>query len=204
MYIWSCFFKGKTWYRWIWESSGTKNGETDGEDSDEADGESGTGQVAANSSDDVDVDIDYSGCTNVKDVDTGSCAIYKTSVTMYQHRKAVYYTKSKYSCPAGYIQNGTKCIKVIEGATIDGTPVYSDGRTDIIDAKLNIGGEYTEYADYIKKKIDVEFSCPDGYTQNGAFCIKYTLCIFIYISMYISTLIYELRVTICMFIHTYK
>ena len=138
------------------------------------DKESGTstGSVAANSSDDV--EVDYSGCTNVKDVDTGNCAIYKTAVTMYQHRKAVYYTKTVYSCPAGYIQNGTKCIKVIKGATIDATPTYSSGQTITTDALINGGGQVTEYADPIKVAIGTDYVCDEGYTKNGTFCIKYT------------------------------
>ena len=141
-------------------------------DSDNKESGSSTGKVAANSSDDV--EVDYSGCTNVKDADTGNCAIYKTAVTMYQHRKAVYYTKNVCNCPAGFIQNGNSCIKVTKGATINGEPIYSGGQTITTDAKINSSGEITEYADPIKTRVGVDSKCPEGYTQNGAYCIKYT------------------------------
>ena len=117
----------------------------------------------------VDDDEDYSQYSDVKSADLG---IKKTTVTYYQHKKAIYSTKTVYTCPEGYTKNGTKCIKSTTGATIDATPSYGADETIIKDAKYNNSG--TIYADPIKSEADTTYTCPEGYTKNGAYCIKYT------------------------------
>lgn len=67
-------------------------------------------------------------------------------VTYYQHRKASYTTKTDYFCyDDGYILDGTKCKRLTD-IVIDATPV----------------------------KGNSSYTCPDGYTLNGSYCIKYT------------------------------
>ena len=122
-----------------------------------------------NSSDTVEDNTDWENVTgSVKD------DIYITKVTYYQHKKPVVSTKTIYTCPEGYTKNGTKCIKNTTGATIDATPIYNPDRVVTTDAKLNDGGSYTVYADYIKTKTGTDYTCPEGYTLNGSYCIKYT------------------------------
>ena len=116
-------------------------------------------------------DDEYSEYTSVKDADMG---IRTTQVLYYQHRKAVYTTKSVYTCPAGYTLTGNRCYRRTTGATIDATPVYSEDVTVVTPAKYNTGAEHVVYTDVIKTKIGTEYSCPDGYTKNGAYCVKYT------------------------------
>ena len=148
------------------KENGTKNTSSDGTGSTD-DSNSSSGSVASTGS----ADEDYSMYSSVKDADRG---IYQTSITMYQHRKAVYYSKNVYSCPAGFIQNGSKCYKTTTGAIIPATATYSNDQTLTTDAKINQGGSHTEYADYIKTKVDRGYTCPDGFVLNGAYCIKYT------------------------------
>ena len=99
---------------------------------------------------------------------------YVTKVTYYQHRKKITTTSTVYSCPEGYIKNGTKCTKTSTSATVDAVPHYNPDQVITTDAKYNEGGEYTVYADYIKTQTGVDYSCPTGYTLNGSYCIKYT------------------------------
>ena len=99
---------------------------------------------------------------------------YTSKVTYYQHRKAVTSTSTVYSCPTGYIKNGTKCTKTTTSATIDATPIYKPDTVETTDAKYNDGGEYIVYADYIKTQTGIDYTCPTGYTLNGTYCIKYT------------------------------
>ena len=99
---------------------------------------------------------------------------YVNKITYYQHKKAVSTTSTLYSCPAGYIKNGTKCTKTSTSATLDATPSYNPDQVITTDAKYNDGGNYKIYADYIKEQVDLDYSCPSGYTLNGVYCIKYT------------------------------
>lgn len=100
---------------------------------------------------------------------------FKVTYTLYQHRKPVPSTKITYTCPDNsYTLNDKKCTKVGDGATIDATPIYEADQVITTDAKLNSTGNYTVYADYIKTEIGTEYSCPEGFTKNGAYCIKYT------------------------------
>ena len=130
-----------------------------------------SGNKDVNSSgDDVNEDDDDSQYTDVKSADLG---IKKTTVTYYQHKKAIYSTKTVYTCPEGYTKNGTKCIKSSTGATINATPIYGKDEVIIKDAKYNNPGPHPVYANYIKKTV-TEYTCPEGYTKNGSYCIKYT------------------------------
>ena len=97
---------------------------------------------------------------------------YQITVTLYQHRKAVTTTKTIYTCPEGYIKNGTKCIKTTTGATIDATPLYDPDRVITTDAKY--GKDQIIKAEPIKKEVGTDYSCPSGYVINGSYCIKYT------------------------------
>ena len=150
--------------------SNTKNtGSSEGSNENGTNGtNSSSGSVASTGSADEE---DYSMYGSVKDADRG---IYQTSITMYQHRKAIYYSKNLYRCPAGYTLNGTKCYRSINGSVINATPIYSDAQTIIKDAKVNGGEEHIEYADPIKTRTGTNLNCPEGYTKNGAYCIKYT------------------------------
>ena len=114
--------------------------------------------------DDIDPDADYDKDGN----------IIKKTITYYQHRQAIYSTNTTYTCPDGYTKNGTKCTKNTTGATIDAIPQYEPDKVITTDAKKGDGTEKTIYADYVKTKIDTKYSCPDGYTLNGSYCIKYT------------------------------
>ena len=105
---------------------------------------------------------------------TGDLKGNSTKVTYYQHKKPVTSTSTIYSCPAGYIKNGTKCIKTTTSATIDATPHYNPDQVITSDAKYNEGGEYKVFADYIKEQVGLDYTCPVGYTLNGVYCIKYT------------------------------
>ena len=113
-----------------------------------------------------DSDVNMSG--GIKD------DIITTKVTYYQHKKAVVTKKTVYTCPSGYTKKGTKCIKDTVGATIDATPVYNPDQVITTDAKLSEGGVETVYADFIKTLEKTEYTCPEGYTLNGSYCIKYT------------------------------
>ncbi len=99
---------------------------------------------------------------------------YTINITLYQHRKAVTTTNTIYTCPEGYVKNGTKCVKTTTGATIDATPLYDPDQVVTTDAKLSNGEEHIVKADPIKKETGTEYSCPSGYTLNGSYCIKYT------------------------------
>ncbi len=99
---------------------------------------------------------------------------YTTKTTYYQHRKEVTSTSIVYTCPSGYVKNGTKCTSTTTSATIDATPHYNPDQVVTTDAKYNAGGSYTIYADYIKTQTGIDYSCPVGYTLNGTYCIKYT------------------------------
>ena len=99
---------------------------------------------------------------------------YTTKTTYYQHRKKITSSTTIYTCPEGYIKNGTKCTKTTTSATIDATPHYNPDQVVTTDAKYNEGDSYTVYADYIKTQTGVDYSCPTGYTLNGTYCIKYT------------------------------
>ena len=99
---------------------------------------------------------------------------YTTKVTYYQHRKKITSTSTIYTCPEGYVKNGTKCTSTTTSATIDATPHYNPDQVITTDAKYNAGGYYTVYADYIKTQTGIDYSCPVGYTLNGTYCIKYT------------------------------
>ena len=99
---------------------------------------------------------------------------YTKKVTYYQHRKKITSSTTIYTCPEGYIKNGTKCTKTTTSATIDATPHYNPDQVVTTDAKYNDGDSYTVYADYIKTQTGVDYSCPTGYTLNGTYCIKYT------------------------------
>ena len=97
-----------------------------------------------------------------------------TKITYYQHRKKITSTSTIYTCPEGYIKNGTKCSKTTTSATIDATPHYNPDQVITTDAQYNEGGEYTIYTDYIKTQTGIDYTCPTGYTLNGTYCIKYT------------------------------
>lgn len=114
------------------------------------------------------VDSDGTETGSVKD------DIYTVKTILYQHKKAIVTTKTVYTCPSGYTKNGTKCIKKTTGATIDATPVYNPDQVITTDAKYNYTGDYTVSADPIKKEVGTDYTCPTGYTLNGAYCIKYT------------------------------
>lgn len=114
------------------------------------------------------VDSDGTETGSVKD------DIYTVTTILYQHKKAVVTTKTVYTCPSGYTKNGTKCIKKTTGATIDATPVYNPDQVVTTDAKYNYTGDYVVSADPIKKEVGTDYTCPSGYTINGAYCIKYT------------------------------
>ena len=120
------------------------------------------------------VERDYSDRVgNAKDVDNtidGSTI----KVTLYQHKKAIVTTKTVYTCPEGYTKNGTKCLKNTTGAAIDATPVYGPDQVVTTEAKYNYSGDYKVYADVIKTEIGTDYTCPEGYTLNGSYCIKYT------------------------------
>ena len=131
------------------KENGTKNTSSDGTDTDGT-GTTSEGSVASSGSADEE---DYSMYSSVKDADRG---IYQTTITMYQHRKAIYYSKNVYSCPAGYIQNGAKCYKTTTGAIIDASPIYSGERTITTDAVVNGGGSHIEYADPIKTRTGIK------------------------------------------------
>ncbi len=94
-------------------------------------------------------------------------------ITYYQHKKAVTLTKTVYTCPSGYTKNGSKCTQITTGATIDATPVNEPDQTIVVDAKYVTEGS-KEYVNSIKTKVKTEYTCPTGYTLNGAYCIKYT------------------------------
>jgi conjugal transfer mating pair stabilization protein TraN len=100
--------------------------------------------------------------------------IYKVKTTYYQFRKAIVTSKVSYTCPSGYVLNGTKCTRTATGATIDATPVYGPDQTITTDAKKSDGSSKVVYTDPIKTKTGTEYSCPEGYTRNGSYCIKYT------------------------------
>ena len=68
---------------------------------------------------------------------TGDLKGNSTKVTYYQHKKPVTSTNTIYSCPAGYLKNGTKCIKTTTSATIDATPHYNPDQVITSDAKYN-------------------------------------------------------------------
>ena len=99
---------------------------------------------------------------------------YVSKVTYYQHRKKITTETVNYTCPEGYLKNGTKCTKTATSASIDGTPIYNPDQVVTTDALYNAGGEYRVYADYIKTQVGIDYTCPTGYTLNGIYCIKYT------------------------------
>ena len=99
---------------------------------------------------------------------------YSKKVTYYQHRKKITSSTTIYTCPEGYIKNGTKCSKTTTSATIDATPHYNPDQVITTDAKYNEGGSYTVYADYIKTQTGIDYSCPTGYTLSGTKCSKTT------------------------------
>jgi hypothetical protein len=109
---------------------------------------------------------DVKNPTSVKDV-------YVTTVTLYQHKRAINSTQTVYTCPEGYMRNGTTCTKTTTGATIDATPVYGKDVITTTPAKYNDGDYKKVYTAIQKKKTGVDYSCPSGYTLNGAYCIKY-------------------------------
>ena len=109
---------------------------------------------------------DVKNPTSVKDV-------YVTTVTLYQHKRAINSTQTVYTCPEGYLRNGTTCTKTTTGATIDATPVYGKDVITTTPAKYNDGDYKKVYTAIEKKKTGVDYSCPSGYTLNGAYCIKY-------------------------------
>ena len=96
------------------------------------------------------------------------------TTTYYQFRKPSYTTNTSYTCPNGYILNGSKCYKNSTGAIIDATPIYSPDKIITTDAKINYSGEYIQYIDPIVTIVNGNYTCPSGYTLNGAYCIKYT------------------------------
>lgn len=100
--------------------------------------------------------------------------VYKTTVTLYQHKKPVTTTSTIYTCPEGYVRNGSTCTRSTTGATINATPVYGKDKTIITNAKYNDGYTQRVYTDPIRKKVGTDYSCPVGYTLNGSYCIKYT------------------------------
>ena len=101
--------------------------------------------------------------------------IYTTTITYYQHKKAITTTKTVYQCPAGYKVKGTKCTKSMVGATIAATPEYGADRIVVTDAEVTNTGSYVQYVDPIKTVTGTSYSCPsDEYTLNGSYCIKYT------------------------------
>ena len=107
------------------------------------------------------------------DYDKDGNIIVKT-ITYYQHRQAIYSTNTTYTCPEGYNKVGTKCTKESTGATIDAVPQFGPDKVTTTDAKISDGTEKTVYIDYIKTKVDTKYTCPEGYTLNGSYCIKYT------------------------------
>ena len=109
---------------------------------------------------------DVKNPTSVKDV-------YVTTVTLYQHKRAINSTQTVYTCPEGYIRTGTTCTKGTTGATIDATPIYGKDVITTTPAKYNDGDYKKVYTSIEKKKTGVDYSCPSGYTLNGAYCIKY-------------------------------
>lgn len=96
------------------------------------------------------------------------------TTTYYQFRRLSETKNTTYTCPAGYTKNGTKCYMNSTGAIIDATPIYSPDSFVTTDAKFNYTGEYKQYIDPIVTQNNVGYTCPAGYSLNGAYCIKYT------------------------------
>jgi len=119
-----------------------------------------------------------SGATEVDNTDYSNYDVkdgkFTTTVTYYQHRKAVVSTKTVYTCPEGYTKNGSKCYKNTTGATIDATPHYAPDQVVTVDAKIGQGEEKKVYTEAIKTQTGKDYTCPTGYTLNGSYCIKYT------------------------------
>lgn len=111
------------------------------------------------------------GNTNSSSNNNGA---YTVTTTYYQFRKPNYTNSKSYTCPDGYTLKGSKCYKDSTGAIIDATPNYSPDQLLTTDAKVNYSGSYKQYIDPIVNKIDSGYTCPSGYTLNGAYCIKYT------------------------------
>ena len=136
----------------------------------------GSSNVANNSATNtgatVEDDENYGG--DVKFNSTSTKDVYTTTVTLYQHKKPVTTTSTIYTCPEGYVRNGTTCTRSTTGATIDATPIYGADKQIITNAKYNDGYRQKVYTDYIKQRTGYDYSCPSGYTLNGSYCIKYT------------------------------
>ncbi|MGN1338564.1 MAG: hypothetical protein ACI4WW_08850 [Candidatus Coprovivens sp.] len=142
----------------------TKDTEDNKENNKENNTDNNKTDVIASDDDDFDPNADYDKDGNI---------IAKT-ITYYQHRQAVYSTNTKYTCPEGYVKNGTKCTKTTTGATIDAIPHYEPDKVITTDALISDGTEKIVYADPIKTVVDINYTCPEGYTLNGSYCIKYT------------------------------
>ena len=127
-----------------------------------------------NGSSNGDVTYNEDGSVVIGSKDGYNDTSYTIDTVYYQFRKAITNYSTVYTCPTGYVKNGTQCSKYVVGATIDATPVYNPDTTIEYDAKLVNGESVTVYADPIKTANEVTYTCPDGYTKNGAYCIKYT------------------------------
>ena len=149
-------------------SGNTNNGNTNNGGSSEGSNDNNGGATISSGSGATEVDnTDYSNY----DVKDGK---FTTTVTYYQHRKAVVSTKTVYTCPEGYTKDGSKCYKNTTGATIDATPHYTPDQVVTVDAKIGQGEDKKVYVDAIKTETGKDYTCPTGYTLNGSYCIKYT------------------------------
>lgn len=111
------------------------------------------------------------------DIKNPGSDVYTKTITYYQHRQAIVSNKVTYVCPDGYKKDGTKCYSETIGATIDATPIIGPDQVITTEPKISVGEEHKEYKDAIKTKVNTEYQCPEGYTPNGAYCIKYAKAI---------------------------
>lgn len=84
----------------------------------------------------------------------------KQTVTEYEFKQAIKNSNTTYSCPDGYILDGTKCSKTVTGSRILATKVYSGGEKIEVPAK--------KYADRIEKEYGVTLK--QSHTETSYYC----------------------------------
>ena len=83
----------------------------------------------------------------------------------YEFKRQITRTVPSYSCPKGYTRVGDRCFKS-DKDYVPAIPVFSEGTTQITDAKREPGRQYTS-----ERITNTTHSCPNGGRLSGNMCV---------------------------------